>query len=198
MGDVEAFGVNNPKVTRSAPSAPSVRSNRIDPIDPHLLVVAEGGGLAEAPGALEGALDPLGAGGVGGGGQVVAQRQVAHALLPQCGGEGGDGGAGFQLPLHAVEAADGLGLHERHGVAHDPRHVQQGLSGFVAGVSPGLAGKARLGEDHGAGGGVGFSGFFGDFRVQPVRCLGPIVGHAPVGVRGGDAPRPAGGGDYDD
>ena len=50
----------------------------------------------------------------------------------------------------AVESADGLGRHERDGVAHGPRHVEQRLERFVARPTPVLARERTLGEKEGA------------------------------------------------
>ena len=190
IDDLHLLGVDLPQPTGRLRCVPASLLG-INGEDAHLrgLLVPEGRDLAEATRAPQRAQHRMSPRGIRGHRQVRAHQHVAHALGAQGRGQGGQRLPGVHLALNAIQPADGIRLHERHGVAHHPRHIQQRLGGLVASVAPGLATETRLRQQHHAT----------VFRlvavlIQPVRGLPPVLRYFAEAIGRGDPAGPAGGG----
>ena len=105
--------------------------------------------------------------------EIVAHHDRADAQALQ----GAHAGSRIFLECghDAVEPADGLWRHERNGIAHGPRDIEQRLGRLVARPPPGLPGEGRLWVDKGAG--------IGGMGIDKVRGLVPIGGHLFIGTQ---------------
>ena len=95
----------------------------------------------------------------------------------------------LQCGHDAVEPADGLWWHERNGIAHGPRDIEQRLGRLIARPPPGLPGKRRLWVDKGAG--------IGGMGIDKVRGLVPVGGNLLIRPQRQQALRPCRGDDRD-